>query len=64
MYRIILASVWIIAVMATLLLGLNGTIDPAALVTLSLLALALFYAFALRTVIVSTREPQTSSEKR
>jgi quinol-cytochrome oxidoreductase complex cytochrome b subunit len=63
MFRIILASIWIFAAIATLVLGLNGSIDPAAMVAFSLVALALFYAFALRTVIANTRESPTQRVK-
>ena len=64
MLRTIFASVWILATMTALLLGLNGNIDPAAMVIFSLAALALFYAFALWTVIVNTRDSEPLSLSR
>lgn len=63
MFRTFFASVWILTTIAALLLGLNGSIDPAAMVIFSLVALALFYAFALWTVLVNTRDSQAESFK-
>ena len=59
MLKNILASVWILAALAVLILGLNGFIDAGWTVVLSLVALVLFYAFALWTVVVNTRDPQS-----
>ena len=61
MFRSFFASVWILAAIATLVLGLNGNIDPAAMVFFGLFALALFYAFAVRTVVVNTSYAQPES---
>jgi len=45
MFKTILAWAWIIAAMSVLFLGLNGSIDRAAMVISSLAALALFTVF-------------------
>jgi hypothetical protein len=63
MFRTIFASVWTLTTVAALLLGLNGRIDPAAMVIFSLVALGLFYAFALFTVFVNLRESQLQNFK-
>lgn len=64
MIKTIFTSAWILAATAALFLGLNGTIDPAAMVAFSLAALGLFYAFALWTVIVNTRDPLPQRSKK
>lgn len=64
MMKEILATAWILGAVAALILGLNGSIDPAAMVVFSLVALGLFYAFAVGTVIVSTRDPRPLMLKR
>lgn len=58
MLRTIFASVWILTAVTALALGLNGSIEPAAMVSFSLVALGLLYAFALWTVIANTREEE------
>lgn len=58
MLRNIFATIWVFAGVTALLLGVNGMIDSAAMVIFSLVALTLFYAFALWTVIVNTRQPR------
>ena len=56
MFKTILAWAWIIVTMSVLFLGLNGSIDRAAMVIFSLAALAMFFAFAMFTVFVNTRD--------
>ena len=56
MFRTTLASAWIAGTMTVLFLGLNGSIDQAAMVIVSLVALTLFYALALFTVFINTRD--------
>ena len=56
MFKTIFASACILAAIAALLTGMNGNIDPKAMVVFSLAALGLFYTFALRSVIVATRD--------
>jgi hypothetical protein len=63
MFKTILAFAWILLGLAAVLLGLNGSISWTAMVTVSLVALALFYAFALWTVISNTRDSQLPSLK-
>jgi hypothetical protein len=63
MFRTIFASVWILTAVAALLLGLNGGIDPAAMVIFSLVALTFFYAFALWTVLMNSRDSRAESLK-
>jgi hypothetical protein len=58
MFKTLMGSVWIAAAIAGIILGLNGSIEPAAKVIFSLVALAVLYAFALWTVMVNTRDPQ------
>ena len=59
MFKTIIASVWTLATVAVFILGLNGFIEPVSTVVLSLVALGLFYAFAVWSVMVNTRHPQT-----
>ena len=56
MFKTILAWAWIIVTMSILFLGLNGNIDRAAMMIFSLAALIMFFAFALFTVFVNTRD--------
>ena len=61
MVRTVLASVWFLGTVAALFLGMNGTLDPAAMVVFSLAGLGMFYAFAFWSVFVNTREPEPRS---
>lgn len=63
MFKTIFASAWILAAMGALLLGLNGSIDKTSMVFFSLVALVLFYGFALGTVMVRTRDTRQPSLK-
>jgi len=56
MFKTILAWAWIIVTMSVLFLGLNGSIDRAAMVIFSLAALTMFFAFALFSVFVNTHD--------
>ena len=55
MIKTIFGSLWILAGIAALFLGLNGQIDSAGMVIFSLVALTLFYASAVWTVITTQR---------
>ena len=63
MYKTIFASAWILTTLAVFVLGVSGRIDPVAVVIFSLIALGLFYAFAVWTVIVNTpdADPRASN---
>ena len=61
MFKTILAWAWIIVTMSVLFLGLNGSIDRAAMVIFSLAALTMFFAFALFTVFVNTPASKAGS---
>ena len=58
MIKQIVASIWILATTAAVMLGLNGSIAPAVMVVFSLAALSMFYGFALWTVISQTRKTE------
>ena len=60
MFRTIFASVWTLATIAVWSLGFSGSIDPVAMVICSLVALVLFYAFAVFTVIINTGELEST----
>ena len=64
MFKEIFAAAWILMAIGALFLGLNRRIDPAVMVVFSLVALGLFYGFALWTAIVNTRDPQPQTVKR
>jgi hypothetical protein len=57
MIKTIYFSAWTLVAVSALILGLTENLNYASQVILSLVVLALFYAFALRTVVVNTREP-------
>ena len=58
MIKQIFLSALILAGIAALFEGLDGAFDSTAMVIFSLIALVLFYAFALWTVITNTSESQ------
>jgi hypothetical protein len=55
MFKTIFASALIFALATALVLGLNGSIDPVAMVVFSLVSLGLFYGLAIRTAVVNIR---------
>jgi hypothetical protein len=61
MFKTILAMLWIFGAMTVLFLGLNGSIDHAAMVIFSLAALALFYGFALITAFGNSRDSKAAA---
>lgn len=58
MIKQIFAWACILAAIAALIFGLNGSLERDAMVSFSLGALALLYGFALWSAIVTKRDPQ------